>query len=339
MIFHPWILGLILTQITLFMAYSLGVFHAWTIYQGWHFESCTEQQYMLEKKTYLVSTVMNFTLFLQILMLFMLILTADDLSHVLPGAMCATGTFSANSYGFPLLILKIAAAFLYFFWLVINYLDNQLETYPLIRLKYSILILLFPLILLEVGLLFAFALNLDPSVITSCCGSLFSETESGIGSAMAGLPPHIILPLFFGVIFLLILLNFPFHACNHQKNRSKLLLESASWMFFFIFAILLIISFISPYIYEMPAHKCPFDFIRGEYHYIGIPIYFSLFVASAAGMAKGLLECLRRSKQLTEYILVLQQTFHKTAFGGMLIFLFFSFLPFVLYYGKTGRLL
>ena len=36
------------------------------------------------------------------------------------------------------------------------------------------------------------------------------------------------------------------------------------------------VSFISPYVYEMPSHHCPFDVLQSGYHWIGYPLYLLL---------------------------------------------------------------
>ncbi len=175
MILNPWILGLLAGHGTLLFIFLLAVFNAWQIYRRWNFASSSEAQYNLEKRTYLVSSVMNMVLGVQLVMLFLLVLAADELSRLLPGAMCATGVFSANEFGFPLLILKMGLFFGYCSWLVLNYQDNRSESYPLIRTKYLLLLILFPFVVAEWVLLLLFILNLNPTVITSCCGSIYSE--------------------------------------------------------------------------------------------------------------------------------------------------------------------
>jgi len=247
MILHPWILGLIIGHSTLLAIFTLGVINAWQLFRAWDFNSTEEKQFFLEKKTYLVSTVMNFALFMQILMLFLFEIAADDLADVLPGAMCAVGTLSSGSYGFPLLNLKIVSFFVYFIWLMINYLDNQIETYPLVRRKYLGLMLIYPLAVMETILLFMFAFDLDPSVITSCCGSVYNEGTEGLGSSLAGASASFILPLFFSIVILLLLNRFVLNRRYASKKRLGNLLEFPLWIAFFISAIVLIISFISTY--------------------------------------------------------------------------------------------
>jgi len=232
MILHPWILGLIVGHSALLLILSLGLINAWQIFKGWDYNSSGEKQFLLEKKTYLVSTAMNFALFTQILMLFLFGMAADELANVLPGAMCAVGTLSSNNNGFPLLNLKIVSFFVYFAWLMVNYLDNQIETYPLVQKKYLGLILIYPLAAVETVLLIMFALNLDPSVITSCCGAVYNEGTAGLGSSMSSASARFTLPIFFGIIILLLLNRLVFNHRDAGKEWLGNLLEFPLWVVF-----------------------------------------------------------------------------------------------------------
>lgn len=339
MILHPWILGLIIGHSALLAVFSLGVINAWQIFRGWDYNSTEEKQFLLEKKTYLVSTVMNFALFIQILMLFLFEMAADELANVLPGAMCAVGTLSSGSYGFPLLNLKIVSFFAYFIWLMINYLDNLMETYPLVRRKYLGLMLIYPLAVVETALLFMFASDLDPSVITSCCGSVYNEGTGGLGGSLAGASASFILPLFFSIVILLLINRFVLNRRDTGRKRLGNLLEFPLWIAFFITAIAVIISFISIYVYEMLSHKCPFCFMGAEYCYYGVPLYFFLFIATAAGMTGGLLEMIEQPQALKEKAGFLQKRMNAVSLWSMSAFIVTGFLPFVIYYIKTGRLI
>jgi len=339
MILNPWILGLIIGHCALLLVFTLGFINAWQIFRGWDYNSTEEKQFSLEKKTYLVSTVMNFALFTQILMLFLFETAADELANVLPGAMCAVGTLSSNRYGFPLLDLKIVSFFVYSMWLMINYLDNQIETYPLVRKKYLALMLIYPFAVVETILLFMFALNLDPSVITSCCGSVYNEGGEGLGGSLAGASAGFILPLFFSIVILLLLNRFVFKRWSAVKKWFGNPLELPLWVAFFISAMVLTISFISIYVYEMLSHKCPFCFMGAEYNYYGVLLYFCLFVAVATGMTGGLLGYIRKPAILKEKAGLLQKKMDAISITGMMVFVVTGFLPFVIYYLRTGRLI
>ncbi len=339
MILNPWILGLLAGHGTLLFIFLLAVFNAWQIYRKWNFASSSEVQYNLEKRTYLVSSVMNMVLAVQLVMLFLLVLAADELSRLLPGAMCASGVFSANEFGFPLLILKIGLFFGYCSWLVLNYQDNRSESYPLIRTKYLLLLILFPFVVAEWVLLLLFILNLNPTVITSCCGSIYSENASGVGGLVAGISPWISLTALLSISLVIQLKPAVKKQPFVKPAKRGGLFDLTVWPLFFMIGIVNIISFFSIYIYEMMNHQCPFCLIKREYHYIGFPIYFMLFAATAAGISGGVLDWFKNPELDMKTFSRIRSRLSRSAKWGMWGFWVICFSPFVLYYLRTGRLI
>lgn len=339
MMLNSWVLGLVTGQTALLFILTIATANAWGINKYWDFESFSEQQYGLEKKTYLISTIMKFTLMTQLLMLLLLVISADELSRLLPGAMCATGTFGANAYGFPLFWLEVGCFFLFFVWLVMNQLDNKSPIYPLIKEKYSLLIAIYPLVGLKLILLVLFATNLSPGVITSCCGSVFSESSSSLGGAIAGISPKIILTVFSGIIFVLGILMLKETAKTLSKSKLFAWVEIIVWSAFFVVAVMTIISFMSTYIYQLPTHKCPFCLLKGEYYTIGIPIYLGLLMATGAGISKGTLRCYQNSQLLGGELVHFHKKLKYLALAGIILFITFGFGPFLLYYHQTGLLI
>ncbi|MEW6002466.1 MAG: hypothetical protein AB1638_07465 [Nitrospirota bacterium] len=121
MIFHPVILALTIGSLIilamLFYAYTISI----KILRNWNIHSSTEEQLLLERKTYLISTMVKYCLAFEVISIFLFIYTADDIHRLLVGAMCATGSLNANSFGFPALYLKIIMFFLSAAWIALNY--------------------------------------------------------------------------------------------------------------------------------------------------------------------------------------------------------------------------
>ena len=88
-------------------------------------------QLELERRTYLISTFMSYAMGFQLLSLFLFIYTADTLSSLFIGAMCAAGSLKVNGFGYPTLILKIVSCLLAGLWLIVNYIDNKAYDYPI----------------------------------------------------------------------------------------------------------------------------------------------------------------------------------------------------------------
>ena len=241
MILHPGILALFLgTALVLAMtthAAVTGVF----ILRKWDFTSSSAGQLTLERKTYLVSTLLNYALAFQILSVFLFIYTLDDVHTLFTGAMCATGSLNANQIGWYALLIKVTVFFLAGLWIVLNMIDQMMEDYPLIKLKYILLIGLLPVIGLDFFLQFTYFTGLDPEIITSCCGSLFGGGGGEVASSLASLPVGKTIVVFYtlGLIFIGVMC-----LCLFFENSLFRYMQSGIAVAFLIMALIAIISFV-----------------------------------------------------------------------------------------------
>ncbi len=291
MILHPGILALLTgTGLVLVMVFYAAVTGA-LILRRWDFSSSSSGQLALERKTYLVSTLVNYGLAFQVLSIFLFVYTLDDIHTLFTGAMCATGSLNANPVGWYALLLKITVFFLAGFWIVLNMIDQMVEDYPFVRLKYSLLLALLPFIVLDFYLQFIYFTGLDPEIITSCCGSLFGGGGGDVASSLAALPVWETLLVFYSLA-----LFFVVSLCCCLSSGKPLFryLQSAIAASFLVIAIIAVISFVSIYIYELPTHHCPFDMVQSGYYFIGYPLYLSLFGAVFFGLLPGIFQPVKK---------------------------------------------
>lgn len=285
MILHPGILALLLGSAIALLMVGQACRLALEVMAHWDPSCADERQLRLERKTALVSTLVNYALGFQIVAGLLFLFTLEDLHSLFVGAMCATGTLNANEIGWAVLLLKMVLFFAAALWVHFNRLDLRTEDTPLVRTKYQALLLLAPLLALDLYLQVRYFSGLNPEVITSCCGSLFSLGNTGVASDLAGQPPGPTMVLFFSgaALFaglLLVCLRFA-----TAVGRYLLFVVSLS---FFLLALVSVVSFISLYVYQMPTHHCPFDMLQHHYHFIGYPLYISLFTAVFFGLLPGL---------------------------------------------------
>jgi hypothetical protein len=295
MILHPGVLALLTgTTIVLIMVLYAAVNGA-LILRRWDFTSSSAGQLGLERKTYLISTLLNYGLAFQVLSTFLFIYTLDDVHTLFTGAMCATGSLNANPVGWYGLVVKILVLFLAGFWIVLNMIDQMVEDYPLIRLKYSLLIVLLPFIALDFFLQMSYFTGLDPEIITSCCGALFGGGGGGAASGMASLPIAWTMTGFYllGLLFITVTC-----LCLYSKNPFLRYLQSGAAASFLLMAIAAVISFVSIYIYELPTHHCPFDMVQPEYGFIGYPLYLCLFSGVFFGLLPGIFQPAKKRANL-----------------------------------------
>lgn len=326
MILHPGILALILgsgvTLVLLLFASVLGI----KILFRWDISSSSEEQLILERRTYLVSTLVQYALLFEVISIFLFIYTADDVHDLLVGAMCATGTLNANSFGFPALYAKIAAVFLAGCWIALNHMDNRAEDYPLTRKKYILLLFIVPVVFAGYLLEIRFFSLISPDVITSCCGVLFSKGGTGIASTLAALPVRPTETVFFSLCSLVLISGMA--AVRKGGKPYTITLSVMSGLFFFV-SIAAIISFISLYFYQMPTHHCPFCILQYHYYYVGYPLYGTLFTGSFFGMMTGVVEPLKKIPSLSEIVPSIQKKWAVTATAATALFLVVTLIPMI----------
>ena len=282
MLFHPAIIALLLGSFLVSLMLLYACYYGVWILRRWDIRSGSELQLNLERRTYLISTTMTYAFCFQILSLFLFIYTADRLSGLLVGAMCAAGALYANPFGYPAFILKLINLLFAGLWLVINYTDNRAHDYPLIKKKYGLLLFMTPLIIAETIVQANYFFGLKPDIITSCCGALFTSGESGLTLEGVSFPAVSTGIVFYSTMALTFLLGSYFLL----SGKAGYLFSLSSLITFFI-SIIAFLSFICLYFYEIPTHHCPFCILQKEYGYIGYPIYFTFLAGGLSGLGGG----------------------------------------------------
>ena len=316
MIFHPAVIALYVGSVLISFIILYSTSYGIQIVRKWDINSGSELQLVLERKTYLISTFLTYLFGFELVSLFLYIFTVDHLHSFFIGAMCAAGSLYVNAYGYPALILKLINFLLAGLWLILNYADNRAYDYPLIKKKYSLLLILTPLILAEMILQANYFLRLKPNIITSCCGSLFSIEASGFASEIVSVPS---IPM--KVIFYLsVLLTGASGIYYYLKARGGYLFSSLS-VITFLASMVAILSFISVYFYELPTHHCPFCLLQREYGYIGYPLYVALLGGAISGMGVGVLMPFRKIESLSK---IVPSTQRKLALAAVILFFVFT---------------
>ena len=317
MILHPGILALIIGSSIVLVMMSWAGWIGLKVLLRWDFDSSSEGQLRLERETYLASTLARYSLGFLIVSALLFLFTADDIHELFAGAMCATGSLNANPVGWGALAVKVLVLFLAPIWIAFDHLDRKAEEYPIIKAKYVGLLLLTPLVALDLLLLVRYFTGLDPEIITSCCGALFSESGSTLASEVAGLPVRPMLVVFYLGVALFIATGL---ACLVSLSGLLRYLLTGLSLVFLVVSLASIVSFLSLYIYELPSHHCPFDMLQSHHSFIGYPIYLTLFAAVYFGSLPGLFYPLRKVPALTDLIADAEVTWLTLGVVSILIF-------------------
>ena len=308
--------------LALFMADLLGLLllipaglFALQVLRHWEPSSGRAQQLRLEKRTHLVAAILGLVLLAQILALPLFVHTVDRMAMQIVGAMCAVGTLNANPWGLPALLLRIGLFFLAAAWLLMHRMDKRAPDYPLIRAKYGLVLVILPLAAVTAGVQLAFFLQLDPDVITSCCGSLFSQGSESVAAHMTGLPPLPTLFALYGTIGLALAT-----AGVYLRWRRALVPFGILATLSFPVAIAAIVAFLSLYVYEHPLHHCPFCLLQPDYGRIGYALYLPLFGATAIGLGLALSAAFARRQSLRDVLAAAAPPLVITAAAGLTLF-------------------
>jgi len=280
MILTPEILTIYLLNF-LFLIFSfIAFFETIKIIRYYDKNSTSSFQYTLEKKSYLVATIVKFIFYIKLPLFVFFIFTLDKISVILPGAMCGAGVVNATEYGVYLIFLKLLNLYLFAYWLVLNSEDMNSQEQKYLKLKFKVFVGAFFLLLFEIFLETLMFSSIDLKSLVDCCGAIFSTTDATYLSKMIGAQPEILLSLFYGsflsIAFLYLI-----------KNRY---LYSIANLFFIIISLITLIAFFGTYIYELPTHHCPFCLLQKEYHYIGYFLYIFLFFGTFNGIVIGVIE-------------------------------------------------
>ncbi len=302
MILHPAIIALLVSSGMISFLVLYADYYGIQIIRKWDLRSGSGSQLELERRTYLISTILAYVFGFQFFSLFLYVYTANSLCPLFTGAMCAVGTLQVNGYGYPVLLLKLANFIFAGFWLIINYADNRGYDYPLIKIKYAFLALLTPFIVAETVLQTLYFLGLHADIITSCCGSLFSGSGSGVASSLSSFPPSPMKFIFFTTLVMALATSLLFS----QKGAGAYINGFVSAIFLPV-ALVSLLSFIGPYVYELPTHHCPFCLLQKEYGYVGYPLYLTLLGGAVSGMGVGILTPFKRRASLVDVIPVFQK--------------------------------
>ena len=297
MIFHPAILALLVGSLLVSFMILYSTFYGVLILRRWDIKSGSELQLSLERRTYLISTLMSYAFGFQLVSLFVFIYTADHLSTLFVGAMCAAGTLNVNEFGYPTIILKVISFLLAGLWLVMNYTDNQAYDYPLIKKKYLLLLIIAPFILTEAILQGAYFFSMKPDIITSCCGTLFTSETQGIAAGIITLPRAPTEVAFYTGMTVTVGLGIYFWT----KGRGGYLFSLASTLTFFI-SVIALISVFCLYFYELPTHHCPFCILQREYGYVGYALYLTLLGGAVSGLGLGVIMPFKKIRSLADIL-------------------------------------
>ena len=267
-----WIIAQLIGQACSIFLLAIASWISLNIIRKWEPVSATELQIKLERQTYLISSLVRYVLFFQIISLFVFLFTVNNhLPGLIRGAMCASGTLTVNTYGYPLLFIKIFAIPLYATYLFMDHLDQSEAEYPLTPHKFWFVIPIFIMYISDFIITMFYFKNIDLQVIATCCSTSITASLGWNESIFSnGQWIEVTLILFYAIALFLI---FSFIAIQKYPIINLIF----SILFIPLSVYTLKYHFVK-FIYELPSHNCLFDIFWAQYFYIGYLLFGSLLI-------------------------------------------------------------
>lgn len=289
------IMILLFSESLVFVMLCFAFVWAVVLFFRFDFKKYDARQYAMERKAWLVVTIVVFAVIVKLLLFAYLVFTIDSLSGIVPGAMCAAGVISFNDYGMMLLYLKMAVLFGFGFWMILNYEDLQSGNYPWFKQKMLLYIVMFLFTSVELFYEFSFFNAIDIHKVINCCSTLYGLLE-GMNPLPYGFDKTELIVVF-SLSYLLVLSSF-----KGAQNRVLLF----ALLLFAQLAYYIVLYVTGPYIYQQPNHNCPFCMLQREYYHIGYIVWGLLYGGVFCGIG-GVLseELLNRDKTGLKKLMVL----------------------------------
>jgi hypothetical protein len=296
-------------EFILVMIQFVALVYSLIILKNWNFNLTTSYQYKLEKTHYLVTLIIYFSVVSKIILYPYFSYTLDQLSLIIPGAMCGAGVISSNIYGEKLLFLKTITIFIGFIWLKLNSIDIEKKNFPYIKHKLYLFIFLFSLFLLETIFDILFFMNLTTYSPVSCCSTIYSTIENPLPFSIS--LDRLILSFY--VLFFITIIT---------SIKKRYILTAVSNIIFIYLSYYSVVYFFGTYIYQQPTHHCPFCMLQKEYFYIGYFIFGTLFLGTLFGILNFITYLLtkEKNKKYYSYSILFNSVFVGIVTGYVLVY-------------------
>ena len=279
MIFSPWAMGLTIGTVVMVWLLFRAAWPSFILIFKKIPQNTPSYRY-IEKQEILSNALVRLAFIYFLFSPILLTFSAFEFVRQIPGAMCPTGVFNANGFGFSFLFVRLIGIFPFISWMVLYSVDQQTPQTPFKSIRRPLIVVLFLWGLADTCLQTLFFLNLSDQIITSCCAVLFDPSKSGVQLSMSLFSRFPSRAVFFITAGMYIIIG-----GSGLFTGKKLLL----WLYgllspaFFFLALAGIISNISPYIYALPHHHCPFCILSGKEALLGIPLTIMLYAGSLSG--------------------------------------------------------
>jgi hypothetical protein len=293
---EPWVFLRLLAGLVATALLVRASFTAVQVLRRFDVMRATEGQLLLERRVELAGTFVRVGAAAQLVALLLSALSADKLGRGIRGAMCAYGTFNSSPWGFRSLYASVLAALAAGTLAQLYSFDARTKTMELVRPLAWATLLVAPLAVADLVLQTAFLLDLDLSVVASCCSVQLDPVASARGGTVGGprIAATVAAAVAIGVCILLAWL------ASRRPTRPLVTLVGAVAFVALPLALATTVLEVAPYTFEVPQHHCPFCLLRADAWGLGYPLFGALLLAAVWSFGAGASALLARQPQLAD---------------------------------------
>ncbi len=284
---QPWILLRLAAGLVAVVLFVRAARTSWRVLRGFDVSRATEGQLALERRAELASAFVRVASVLQVCILALSMLAGDRLSSSIRGAMCGYGVFHASPWGFRSLAATAGTALAAGVVAQLYSLDSRVRDLALVRPLAKATLILAPLAVIDFGLALAFALDLDLSVVASCCSVQLDSVASG-AAGPTGLGSSVRNLATIGATAA-ILLSIALAVVAMRRARVAYVLAAAGASLVALpLALAAAVLEVAPHAFEVPQHVCAFCLLRPSVLALGYPLFGAILLAGTWALGAGL---------------------------------------------------
>ena len=284
---EPWILLRLAAGLVAVLLFARAARTSLLVLRHFDVARYTEGQLALERQADLSSALVRVATIVQAALLALTMLAGDRLSGSIRGAMCGYGVFHATPWGFRSLFATAATAVAAGVVSELYALDARVRSFDLARPLAIATLVLAPLAAIDFGLATAFGLNLDLSVVASCCSVQLDAVAAGVaGPEGLGGPTRAVATI--GAALAITLSVVLAVAASRRPRFGSIVAAAAASLVAFPFAIAASVLEVAPHAFELPQHVCPFCLLRASVLGIGYPLFGAILAAVVCALGAGI---------------------------------------------------
>jgi hypothetical protein len=291
---EPWILLRLAAGVVALILFLRAARTSLRIVRRFDVARSTEGQLALERQAELSATLVRVGTIVQIAVLALAMLAGDRLSATIRGAMCGYGVFHASPWGFRSLAATTTTAIAAGVIAELYALDARVRSFDLARPLAVATLVLAPLAALDFALASAFALNLDLSVVASCCSVRLDAIALGI-VAPTGFGSTARVVATTGALVAASACTLLALRAARRPRTGSFLAAAFATLVALPFALAACVLEVAPHAFELPQHVCAFCLLRPSVLGLGYPLFGAILVATTSGIGVGLGALLARS--------------------------------------------